>query len=300
MAMLTQARNDELLDSEFMGKLDQLTLMSRKIFAGKMRGERLTKRRGESAEFADYRNYVPGDDLRFLDWNIYARLESLFLKLFLQEEDLHVSILIDVSKSMDWGEPNKGLYARRIAAAIAYIGLVNFDRVSLYAYANGMQYELAGVRGRRLMFKVIDFLTRVEYEGSSNLAAAGKQFATRHPQPGIVLILSDFFEKGGYEDGLRFLLGRNYDLYTIQLLSPQEIDPPLVGDLRLTDIEDGDVAEVTISRALINRYKQNLQAYCGELRDYCTRRGVNYLFTSTDKPFDQIILSYFRKRGLLQ
>ena len=282
-----------------MKKLDQLALVSRKIFAGKMRGERLTKRRGESVEFADYRSYVVGDDLRFLDWNIYARLNQLFLKLFLQEEDLHVSVLMDSSKSMDWGEPNKWLYARRIAAAIAYIGLINFDRVSVYSYADGLRSELTGVRGRRLMFKVVELLTSAECDGSGNLSAAGRQFAIRHPQPGIVLVLSDFFDRNGYEEGLRYLLGRKYDLYALQILSPEEINPSIAGDLRLTDVEDEDVAEVTAGRALINRYKQNLQAYCEGLREYCTRRGIGYLFTSTEVPFDQIVLSYFRKRGLL-
>jgi len=297
--VISKTGTDVLLDPEFMRKLDQLSLVSRKIFAGKMRGERLTKRRGESVEFADYRNYVVGDDLRFLDWNIFARLNQLFLKLFLQEEDLHVSLLIDCSRSMDWGEPNKWLYARRLAAAVAYIGLVNFDRVSLYAYANGLQGELNGIRGRRLMFKVVDFLTKCEARGPSNLPEAAKQFAIRHPQPGIVMVVSDFFEKGGYEEGLRYLLGRDYDLYAIQMLSPEEIDPRLVGDLRLTDVEDDDVAEVTVSRALLNRYKQNLQAYCEQLKDYCTRRGISYLFTGTDVPFDRIVLTYFRQRGLL-
>ncbi len=283
-----------------MAKLDQLALVSRKIFAGKLKGERLSKRRGESAEFADYRNYVVGDDLRYLDWNIYARLERLFIKLFLEEEDLHVSLLIDVSKSMDWGQPHKGLYVRRIAAALAYIGLINFDRVSLYAFSNGLQYELKGVRGRRMMFKVADFLSRVEYEGSSNLTATGKQFALRHPQQGIVLVLSDFFDKGGYEDGLRYLISRKYDVYAVQVLSPEEIEPSLVGDLKLTDVEDGDTADVTVGRALINRYKRNLEGYCADFREYCSRRGVHHLFTSTTVPFDDIILSYFRKRGLLK
>lgn len=298
--MVEQTTTKELLDAEFMNRIERLALVSRKIFAGKMRGERLTKRRGESAEFADYRHYVVGDDLRFLDWNVYARLDRLFIKLFLQEEDLHVSILVDTSKSMDWGDPHKGLYARRVAAAIAYIGLVNFDRVSLYSYSNGLQSELAGLRGRHFMFKAIEFLTQMEYGGAGDLALAGKQFAIRHPQPGIVLVLSDFFEKGGYEDGLRFLLGRHYDLYTVQVLSPEEIDPTLLGDMRLVDVEDQDAAEVTISRALINRYKKNLEAYCGGLKDYCSRRGVNYLFTGTTVPFEQIILSYFRQRGLVQ
>jgi len=150
------------------------------------------------------------------------------------------------------------------------------------------------------MFKVVEFLSSVECEGSNNLPAAGKEFAIRHPQPGIVLVLSDFFEKTGYEEGLRYLLGRKYDLYAIQVLSPEEIDPVLAGDLRLTDVEDEDVAEVTVSRALIKRYKANLRGYCEELKDYCARRGISYLFTSTETPFDQIVLSYFRKRGLLR
>lgn len=296
MAVIT----DDLLDPSFMRKLDQLALMSRKIFAGKMRGERLTKRRGESVEFADFRPYVAGDDLRSLDWNIYARLNQLFIKLFLQEEDLHVSILIDQSASMDWGEPNKSLYARRVAAAIAYIGLINFDRVSLYGFSDGIQNQLTAIRGRRWMFKAIEFLSVMEASGTTNLAATAKQFAIHHPQPGIVILLSDFFDKGGYEEGLRYLLGRHYDVYAVQVLCPEEIDPPYVGDLRLTDAEDGDVAEVTVSRALLNRYKKNLQAYCSEFKDYCTKRAINYMFTSTSVPFDQIVLSYFRTRGLVK
>lgn len=300
MAVLAQQQADALLDPEFMRKLEQLELVSRKIFAGKMRGERRSKRKGESVEFADYRNYVSGDDLRFVDWNIFARLNKLFLKLFLEEEDLHVSFLIDTSKSMDWGQPGKSLYARRIAAALAYIGLVNFDRVSLYAYAGGLQYEMAGVRGRRFMFQVLDFLRKVECEGAGDLAAACRQFAIHHPQPGIVIVLSDFFEKGGFETGLRYLLGRRYDIYCFQVLSPEEIDPPLVGDLQLKDVEDADLADVTVSRTLLNRYKQNLQAYCGTLRDFCTRRGISYLFSSTEVPFDQVVLTYFRKRGLIK
>lgn len=300
MAVLTRSNSNELLDPEFMNRLDQLTLVSRKIFAGKMRGERLTKRRGDSVEFADHRSYVMGDDLRHLDWNIYARLDRLFIKLFLEEEDLHVNILLDVSKSMKWGEPDKGLYARRVAAAIAYIGLVNFDRVSLYGYANGLRYELTGVRGRRLMTKVIDFLTKLDYESEGNLTATGKQFAIRHPQPGIALLISDFIDKEGYEEGLRYLLARKYDIYALQVLSPEEMSPELAGDLRLTDIEDEDFAEVTVGRALLNRYKRNLEAYCGGLRDFCSRRGISYMFTGTEVPFDQIVLSYFRRRGLLK
>ena len=283
-----------------MARIERLQFVSRKIFAGKMRGERKSKRKGESVEFADYRPYVEGDDLRFLDWNILARLDRLFLKLVLEEEDLHVGVLMDLSKSMDWGKPTKGLYAKRVAAALVYIGLCNFDRVSIYPYANGLTGELPGVRGRRLMFKVIDFLTQLELEGVSNFTEACKQFAVRHPQRGILVVLSDFFDKGGFEQGLRYLLGRDLDVYAVQILSLEELEPELAGDLRLLDVEDQDVAEVTVSRALLNRYKQNLRAYCANLKEFCTRRGLSYLFTGTDVPFDQVVLSYLRRRGLLK
>ncbi len=292
--------SNQLLAPEFMSKLDQLELVSRKIFAGKLRGERRSKRRGESVEFADYRNYTPGDDLRFLDWNILARLDKLFLKLFLQEEDLHVSIILDASKSMDFGNPAKSLYTRRVAAAIGYIGLSNHDRVSLYPYAEGLVGEMAGIRGRSATRRMLDFLSRVEFESGSNLSLACKQYAIRHPQRGIVLVIGDFFDKGGYETGLKYLLGRDLDIYVIQVLSPQELDPPVTGDLQLQDVEDDDIAEVTVSRALLNRYKHNLQAYCGGLKEYCAKRGVSYLFTSTEVAFDQMVLNYLRHRGLVR
>lgn len=298
--MAVQTRTQELLDPEFMTRLERLDIVSRKVFAGRMKGERRSKRKGQSVEFADYRNYVVGDDLRFLDWNIYGRLERLFIKLFFEEEDLHVNVLMDASRSMDFGEPTKSLYARRVAAAIAYIGLVNYNRVSVTAFSDRYGPEMVGVRGRHLIHRLLDFLTHVETAGAGNMTAACKRFAIRHPQRGVVLVLSDFLDKGGFEDGLRYLIGRRYDLYVIQMLSPQEVQPSLTGDLRLRDVEDGDFAEITVSRALLNRYRQNLNAYCSSLRDFCTQRGASYMFTSTAVPFDQLVLTYLRQRGLLK
>jgi uncharacterized protein (DUF58 family) len=292
--------DEELLSPEFMTKLEQLEILSRKIFIGRMKGERRSKRKGESVEFADYRNYVVGDDLRFLDWNIYARLEKLLLKLFMEEEDLNVTVLLDVSRSMDWGNPHKGLYGKRVAAALAYIGLCNYDRVSLYGYADTLRYEMGGVRGRRLVSQVIRFLEDMPYEGTSNFTAVAKRFAVRYSGKGVVVVLSDFMDKGGYAEGMRYLLGRDLDLYAIQTLSPEEIDPVLAGDLKLLDVEDADVAEVTISKPLLDRYKANLQAYCLDLKNYCTRRGITYLFTSTRVGFDVLVMAYLRQRGLLR
>ena len=293
-------KDDELLSPEFMTKLDQLEVLSRKIFAGRMKGERRSKRKGQSVEFADYRNYVVGDDLRFLDWNIYARLDKLFLKLFMEEEDLNVSVLFDVSKSMDWGDPHKGLYVKRVAAAIAYIGLVNYDRVSLYGYAGDVVHEMRGVRGRRLVSQVLKFLEDIPLEGVSNFANAARRFAIRHRGKGVVIILSDFMDKSGFADGMRYVAGRDFDLYAIQVLSPQEIDPPLKGDLRLVDIEDEDTAEVTISKRLLDRYKANLQSFCMDLKNYCSRREITYLFTNTRVSFDVLVMSYLRQQGLLR
>ena len=292
-------KNDLLLDPAFMARLDQLDVMSRKLLAGKMKGERRSKRRGQSVEFADYRNYVIGDDLRFIDWNIYARLDRLFLKLFLEEEDLSVYVLVDVSKSCDYGDPHKALYLKRVAAAIGYIGLVNYNRVSICAMGDGIIAETGAIRGRRRVAQLIDFVSKLQPTGPSHLAEACKRFALSHRQKGVLVVLSDFFDKGGYENGLRYVAGGKYDLFAVQALSPQEIEPDLQGDLKLRDIEDDDMAEVSITQPLLKQYKANLNAYCLGLKDYVTRRGGTYLFTSTSVPFDTLVLNYLRERGLL-
>src|SRR5438270_9194519 len=192
-------KNDLLLDPGFMARLDQLDLISRKMLAGKMKGERRSKRRGQSVEFADYRNYVIGDDLRFIDWTIYARLDKLFLKLFLEEEDLSLYILVDVSKSCDYGDPNKAMYIKRVAAALGYIGLVNYNRVTIAAMADSIVADTGGMRGRRRVAQMIDFINKLQPTGPSHLAEACKRFALAHRHKGVCVVLSDFFDKGGYE-----------------------------------------------------------------------------------------------------
>lgn len=288
-----------LLSSDFMARLDQLDLVSRKLLAGKLKGERRSKRRGQSVEFADYRNYVIGDDLRFIDWNIYARLDRLFLKLFLEEEDLSLHILCDVSKSCDFGTPNKAHYVKQVAAALAYVGLANYNRVTLTAMADGVVAETSPLRGRTKVPQMLDFINRLQPQGSSHFSAACKRFALAHRNKGVCVVLSDFFDKSGYENGLRYVTSGKYDLFAIQVLAPEEIDPTLQGDLKLIDIEDSDPAEVSITGALIKRYKANLNAYCLGLKDYITRRGGTYLFSSTAVPFDTLVLNYLRERGLL-
>jgi uncharacterized protein (DUF58 family) len=297
------AKLEELIDSRLMARLEQVDILSRKIFAGKLQGERRSKKRGVSVEFADYRHYAHGDDLRFVDWNIYARLDKLFLKLFLEEEDLSLILAIDASSSMDWGNPGKFLFAQKLAMALGYIGLVNHNRVSLYAFNEGGLEPLSSLRGRRRTREMGQWILDRQPSGSSGFADAMRTIALGRQGKGVMVILSDFLFKEGYEKGLRYLSGGGYDTFLLQILSPEEIDPArhgLAGDLRLTDIEDDDAAEVTISAALLKRYKENLNAYCGMLREFCVRRGMMHLTIDTATDLVALLMDYLRKRGLLK
>lgn len=297
-------RIDDLIDSELMAKLDQLDVMSRKIFAGKIQGERRSKRRGQSVEFADYRSYVPGDDLRYIDWNVYGRLDVLFLKLFLEEEDLSLYLVVDTSQSMDYGEPDKLIFAQRLAMALGYIGLVNHNRVTLASFDTGLNSRLPNLRGRQKTRQMGEWILGLQPEGETDFDSAMKSLALSREGKGVMIILSDFLFKRGYEKGLRYLIGGGFDTFVLQSLSPQEIDPggtnALTGDLKLRDVEDGDLSEVTVSAALLKRYEENLNAYCGRLRDYCIRRAMMHMLLRTDMSMDTLVLEYLRMRGLLR
>ena len=296
-------RVDELIDGELMSKLDQVDVLSRKIFAGKLQGERRSKKRGVSVEFADYRHYVHGDDLRFVDWNIYARLDKLFLKMFLEEEDLSLVLAIDASASMDWGNPGKFMFVQQLAMALGYIGLTNQNRVTLYSFnAEGVE-PLPNLRGRRRTRAMGQWLLDLEPGGPDGFDEAMRQIALGRQGKGVMVILSDFMFKEGYEKGLRYVTGGGYDTYCLQVLSPEEVDPGshgLAGDLKLTDIEDQDVAEVTVSARLLKQYKENLNAYCGKLREFCVRRAIMHMTVDTSVDITVLLLDYLRKRGLLK
>jgi uncharacterized protein (DUF58 family) len=290
----------ELLSPQLLARLERMELVSRKVFRGRLKGERRSRRKGQSVEFADFRNYVPGDDLRFIDWNVFARLDRLFIKLFLEEEDLALYILVDASKSADYGTPNKLAYMKRVAAALGYVGLVNYNRVHLAAVGDGVVAETGGMRGRRSVPRMLDFVDALRPEGRTDFAAACKQFALRNRNKGVLVMISDFFDKAGFEHGLRYVANSRYDLFAVHVLSPQEVEPDVRGDLKLIDLEDGDAAEVSINGPLLEKYKANLNAYCLAVKEYVTRRGGQYLFASTEVPFDQLVLNYLRQKGLLR
>lgn len=305
---------DDLLDGQLVAKLHSIDLASRKMFAGKMKGERRSKKRGESVEFADHRQYVSGDDLRFIDWNIFGRLDRLFLKLFLEEEDLSLHVLVDTSASLDCGDPSKFVFCQKVAAALGYVGLVNMNRVAITGFgdnpiapAEGAELRpdeitatMRDLRGRRRVHEMGKFITSLDPSGGSRFAEAAKRIALERRGKGVMVVLSDCFFKEGYEQGLRYLVGRGYDVVVIQVLSPQELDPAVGGDLRLRDVEDGDVAEVTISAPLIKRYKQNLAAYCDELRMFCAQREITHMTLPSDTKVDTLMLEYLRARGVVR
>lgn len=294
------AADGPLLAPEFLRRLETLELVSKKIRAGRMKGDRLSKRKGRGSEFADFRPYSVGDDLRFLDWNLYGRLDRLFLRLFLEEEDLHVHLLIDTSRSMDYGRPTKLRYAKQVAAALGFVGLVNLDRVAVEAIGGAVPVRSPQYRGRQSLWRLVKFLDDLQPTGAGDFSTALRSFSLRTSGRGVVVVLSDFLDKGGYEEGFRYLVARNLDVYAVQILAQEEIEPNLAGDLKLTDVEDGDEAEVTISAPLLKRYQETLAAFRAGLAGYCSRRGMAYLFTSNQVPFEKLVLNYLRSRGLLR
>lgn len=293
-------RLSDLLEPEFMNRLDSLDILSRKILQGKLQGERRSKRRGQSVEFADHRPYVVGDDLRFVDWNIYGRLEQLFLKLFIEEQDLTVHIIVDTSASMSLGEPAKELFVKKLTAALGYVSLVNNNRLTISFFNDGLKNQLTNMRGRSYLHKMAECLLSSEFEGPSQFEPACRQLAAGRIGSGVMIVLSDFMFKDGYDSGLRRLISGNYDLYVVQVLSAQELKPDISGDLKLVDIEDADVAEITVNAALVKYYKRNLSAYCNELKNFCTRRGAVYMLANAADSVESLVLNYLRRIRLLR
>jgi uncharacterized protein (DUF58 family) len=291
-------------DADFMRKLERLTIVARRIFPGQLKGEKRSPKHGSSVEFADFRTYAPGDDFRYVDWNVYARLDKLFLKMFREEEDLHVYLLLDVSSSMRFGHPQTKLEAsRRVAAALGYIALASLNRVSATAFADRLRGHFRLARGRRHAPRLFEFLSAAgnngEQAAATNLVGALREFAVRTHNPGVVALISDFLDPGGYREAITALLGCHFDVNAIQVLAPEEVAPELAGDLRLVDSETQDTREITVSGALLARYRQNVDQFTTDLRRFCIGRNVGYARLIAGDPVDEFVLRYLRRGGLV-
>ncbi|HMO58048.1 MAG TPA: DUF58 domain-containing protein [Roseiflexaceae bacterium] len=288
-----------LFDSAFLRKLDQLALLTRRAMPGDVQGERRSPKRGSSVEFSDFRPYTPGDDFRQIDWNLYARMERFFLKMFVAEEELTVHLLLDNTASMDWGEPNKFDYARRLMAAFGYIVLSSLDRVTIQAYADGAGSQLRGVRGKGGTFPLFSFLQRIAPGSGANLAAVCRRYAQSARNGGPLVICSDLLDPA-WEDALRSLVSRSFEITVMHVLAPQELRPDLDGDFRLVDAEGGAPLEITADVGSLCQYQRNLDAWRGEIESFCSGRGILYIPVDTALPLEDFVLSQLRRRGVLR
>ncbi len=292
-----------LFDEPTLRKLTQLTLVAARIRAGAIKGERRSSRRGSSVEFADYRAYAPGDDLRRLDWNIYARLERPFIKLFEEEEDLAVYILLDASRSMEWGEAglDKFQYALRLAAGLGAVALAAGDRLAVAALRDGgVTGEFGPARGQAALPRLFRFLEGIEAAGQTNLEASLRQFFVTPRRAGLVILLSDLLSAQGWEAGLRQALGRGHEAALLHILAPDELDPPLAGDLQLVDIESGHEQDVSLDGSLRSLYRQRARAWLQSTQAVCRKQGVRYRQLTTDLPWERALLLEMRRAGIVK
>jgi len=289
-----------LFDDEFLKKLEYLNIISKRLFAGQLRAERRTRRRGTGLEFADYRAYVAGDDFRHLDWKAYLRLNRLILKLFEEEEDLPIYFFIDSSQSMNYGQPTKLDYARRVAAALCYIGLANLDRVNVVSFADGVKSELPPQRGKGRIFKIFKFLMDINPSGETDARTSFKTYCTETRRRGLAVVISDFFDGHGFERALDILRHFRHDVFVIHIASHEEIDPKLRGELLLVDAESNQTREITVTPSLLTAYRAEYEKYCEAIETYCGRYQLGYVRTVTDFPFEELVLKVFRQGRFLK
>ena len=290
----------ELFDAEFLGRLEYLRIVSRRAFAGMQSALRRGLRPGPGLEFSEHRPYAPGDDFRYLDWAAYGRLDRLLLRLFQQDEDLSIVLLVDVSESMLTGRPRKADTARRLAAALAYIGLANLDRVRISLMADGEVARMKTRRGRGQVFAVLDFLAAAPLGGPTRLRAAVDQLAQHVSEKGLVVVISDFLDPDGFEDGLGRLHYAGHEVWVFQLEAPEDAAPPWQGEVTLTDAETGGEVRLRMTPETVARYQERRQAFLSRLEKWTTERGIARLRTTTDVPVDDLVLDVFRRGGFLK
>ncbi len=288
-----------LLTPELIRKLEQFQLLAAKRAKSSARGERRSKARGQSVEFADYRNYSAGDDFRYLDWNLYGRLEKLFLKLYEEERELPVRIFLDCSESMTFGSPRKFDFARQIAAAVGYVALCGFDRVTVATFPDNVddavyRGALRAVRGRKSSLTYFQNLAKLTARGSANLNESLRRGAIEARQAGMAVVLSDFLDPAGYESGLTALISRGFQVNAIQILAPEELNPNTYGDLRFIDSETGATQEVSFGKYRLKNYQQTVENFCQRLREFCQGRGINIFRAGSDTSLEQLLLKQLR------
>jgi uncharacterized protein (DUF58 family) len=287
------------LDPVLLRRLERLGLISRKRVANQIKGERRSMQRGSSMNFVDYRQYVPGDDVSQIDWNVYGRLDNLVVKLFEDEQNVTIHMLIDNSKSMDWGEPNKLRLALQLAGGLGYVGLSNFDRVQCATFSDTVGASFGPARNQRDAHNLFAYLSDVKAAGETNFEASLRTYAMQNRRPGLAIVFTDLLSHSSFELGVRHLLERRYEVVLIHVLAPAEVNPAIGSDMKLVDRETGRFVDVTLNQRALNLYRDRYQGWTGAIESFCGRHRILYERIESSEPLDKLLFQTFRRRGLV-
>jgi len=286
-----------LFDKQFLNTLEKLILTTRRRLPGRYSGHRRALRRGDSVEFADFKAYAAGDDFRHIDWNAYARMEKLFLKLFLEEQDTCIHLLVDCSRSMAWKDGSKLRLAKQLAAALGYLSLANFDRVAVTGFGSS-NYSLGPLRGKGSARRLFDFIESLPEQENGDLASCLGQLAPAFSKPGVAVVVSDLFLPA-LDQALARLCYYRQETTVVQVLHPLEANPQFQGELQLVDCENHSVREITFNKAVQNQYRRKLSQWQSDIKGLCNKYAINYVGTTSDKSLEQLVLRQLRRVGLL-
>lgn len=289
-----------MFDQDFLRRLEYLDVVARKILSGRLRADRLVRRRGVSVEFEDHRAYAPGDDLRYLDWHILGRLEEFFLKLYREEENLQLTVLLDCSESMAFGAPDKFRYARELAAALAYIGMSNLDDANVVPFAADLGDSMSRLRGKGQVHQLFGYLTGLGHGGETDMRRCLRRYLSLERRRGVVVVISDLYDRDGVIPALRYLKGRRHDIYVIHVMDRTELAPPLRGDLRLVDSETGGFRDITVTDNLRTRYIAAFDGHARAVESWCRGADAGYVRAQTQVPFDELVLRILKRGGLVR
>lgn len=292
---MTAPGQPHFFQPEFLKKLERLRLVAKRLSWSGAKGEHPSQRKGFSLEFSDYAKYQRGDDLRYVDWNVYRRFERLFLKLFTAEEEMNVYLLLDTSRSMAEGDPPKIEYAKSVAAALGYIGLKNLDKVGGATFSSDLFSPLELGRGKKQILTLFNFLAGLSCEGETDLRASVQSFSSLFPRKGLVVLVSDLFDPRGVRAGLEELVKKKYQPLVIHILDEKELFPDPWGDVSLFDVESGRERRLFLDGDLVLRFRRELQSYFDEMESFCHSRRIDYLRTTTATPFEDFVLLTLRQ-----
>ncbi len=288
-------------DQEFLSKLDRLSLATRMVVKGSTGGQRKSTHKGSSVEFSDFREYTLGDDFRRIDWNAYARFERLFIKLFMEEQQSQITIFLDCSSSMDFGQPNKGFLAKRLAAIFCYIALNTFDRAGVACINEEVERYLPSFSGKQGFWKAMKFIEESPFQGKTSLnSAIQKRYQALGSRGGTSIILTDLFSQDGYQEAIKYLQYQKQEVSLIHILSPEEIEPPWSGTIRLIDKEDQGYRDVNITPKMLRAYRDNLDKFLRSVKEFCYNRGIYYVPVNSHTELDEIIFENLVNIGVIR